>query len=207
MITWNKKNKKLKISLVKLIFICICMVLLPFSCRTTKQTSTLKAEVKTAANLTTKQSADANLNITSGTETKSNQSRTVKSTDNGTVEETTVEENTTTNFSKPDSTGKQYPTSTTTNKKTIHRGEQKNLNSNVENKSNIDYLTRNEDKSNFKFDASIKDKSKSDVSQKTSDQLTEETETPVWIYVVGIVLVFAFIIFIYTVLKRNGVIK
>jgi len=180
----------------KVLFLLL-LALITFSCRTTKQTSTVKDEVKTAANLTTKQSTDANLNITSGTETKATQSGTVKATDTGTVEETTIEENTTTNYSKPDSTGKQYPTSTSTNKKTIHRGEQKNLNTNVENKSNIDYLTRNVDKSNFKFEESLKDKSKTELQQNTKDTLTEETNTPAWVYIVGIVSFIALLLIIY----------
>ena len=190
----------------KILFIAL-LTLITFSCRTTKQTLTSKAEVKTAANLDLKQSNESNLNIASTSDTKQSQSGTIKVTDTGTVEETTVEENTSTNFSKPDSTGKQYPMSTTTNKKTIHRGTQNNLTTNVDNKNNIDYLARNEDKSNFKFDASLKDKGKTDLQQNTKDSLTEETKTPAWVYVAVLVFILGIFIFLYTVLKRNGVIK
>ena len=186
---------------MKKILFLVVLALITFSCRTTKQTTTSKAEVKTAANLDVKQSNESNLNITSSTDTKQTQSGTVKATDTGTVDETTVEESTATNYSKPDSTGKQYPTSTITNKKTIHRGVQNNLNTNVDNKSNIDYLTKNVDKSNFKFDESIKDKSKSDVSLKTSDQLTQEIKTPAWIYLAGFGLLLAVGIFLYIKFK------
>jgi len=181
--------------------------LITLSCRTVKQTTTSKAEVKTAANLTTKLSDDSILNITNTSETKQSQSGTVKVNDTGTVEETTVEENTTTNYSKPDSTGNQYLISTTTNKKTTHRVNQKNLNTNIDNNSNIDYLTRNEDKSNFKFDESITDKGKSDVSLKTSDQLTQETKTPGWVTISIIILILSGLCFVYYLLKKYNVIK
>jgi len=184
----------------KVLFITL-LALITFSCHTTKKISTSEAEVKTAANLTSKQSTDANLNIASTAEIKQSQSGTVKATDTGTIEETIDETNTTTNYSTPDSTGNQYPISITTNKKTIHRGVQNNLNTNVDNKSNIDYLTKNVDKSNFKFDESIKDKSKSDVSLKTSDQLTQEIKTPAWIYLAGFGLLLAVGIFLYIKFK------
>ena len=192
---------------MKKILFLVVLALITFSCRTTKQTSTSKAEVKTEANLTTNQSNDASLNITSGTETKASQSGTIKATDTGTVEETTVEENITTNYSKPDSTGKQYPTSTTTNKKTIHRGEQKNLNTNVEKKSNLDYLTRNEEKSNFKFDKSIKVKGKTDTQQQSTNKLTEETKTPAWVIFGILILILSGLGFIYYLLKKYNVLK
>ena len=194
------KQKKSRVNCIGLLVVCFLMLLI-VGCKTVKQTSTSKAEVKTAANLDVKQSSDAGLNINNTSDTKQSQSGTVKATDTGTVEETIDETNTTTNFSKPDSTGNQYPISTNTNKKTTHKVSQKNLNTNVDNKSNIDYLTRNEDKSNFKFDESITDKNKSDVSLKTSDQLTQETKAPGWVYVVGFGLLLVVGLFLYIKFK------
>jgi len=190
----------------KVLFITL-LALITFSCHTTKKISTSEAEVKTAANLTSKQSTDANLNIASTAEIKQSQSGTVKATDTGTIEETIDETNTTTNYSTPDSTGNQYPISITTNKKTIHRGVQNNLNTNVDNKSNIDYLTRNEDKSEFKIDESITDKGKSDISLKTSSQMTEETKTPGWVTIGILILIFIGLGFIYYLLKKYNVLK
>ena len=175
----------------------VVLALITFSCRTIKQKTTSNAEVKTSANLSVNQSNQRKLNIDSTSETKQSQSGTLKTTDTGTVEETVEETSTQTNYSTPDSTGKQYPVSTVTNKKTTHRGVKNNLNTIVDNKSTIDYLTRNIDKSDFKFDESIKDKGKSDVSKQTSDQLTQSLKTPAWVYIVALVSFLILLLIIY----------
>jgi Tfp pilus assembly protein PilV len=190
----------------KIIFLAL-LALITFGCRTVKQTSQTKTDVKTAANLNIKQSNESKLNIDSTSERKQNQSGIIKIIENDSVDETIDDVSITTNFSNPDSTGKQYPTSTTTDKKTIHRGEKKNHNTNEENKSNIDSQSKVSDKSDFKTAASLIDKGKTDSSQKTNDKVTEETKTPAWVYVVVLVLISGLLLGLYTILKRNGIIK
>lgn len=190
----------------KLIFFAL-LALITFGCRTVKQSSQTKSEVKTTANLNINQSNESKLNIDSTSERKQNQSVTIKTIANDSVDETIDDESTITNFSKPDSTGKQYKTSTTTDKKTIHRGEKKNLNTSTENKSNTDSQAKVSDKSDFKTDASLIDKGKSDSSQKTNAKVTQEMKTPGWVSVAVLVFIFGIIALIYTILKRNGIIK
>jgi len=170
----------------KLFFIAL-LALITFGCRTVKQTSQTKDEVKTAANLDIKQSVTNQLKVDSSRITVD------KSITNSLISEVV----TITNLSKPDSIGKQYPIQTTVinritdNKKVGDLKTESKINSTNENKTTLS------DKSDFKSDSIATQKSK----------ITEEIKTPPWVYVVVLVLILALLIFLYTVLKRNGIIK
>jgi len=164
----------------KLIFIML-LALITFSCRTTKQTSSTKAEVKTSANLDIKQSVNNQSKVDSSRITID------KSVTNSLVSEVI----TITNLSKPDSIGKQYPVQTTVinritnNKKVGDLKTESKINSTNENKTTIS------DKSDYKSDSIATQKSK----------LTKETKTPAWVYVVGFGLLLVVGLFLYIKFK------
>ena len=148
----------------KLFFIAL-LALITFGCRTVKQTSVTKDEVKTAANLDIKQSVTNQLKVDSSRITVD------KSITNSLISEVV----TITNLSKPDSIGKQYPIQTTVinritdNKKVGDLKIESKINSTTVNKTNLS------NKSDYKSDSIATQKSK----------LSEETKTPAWVYVVG----------------------
>lgn len=190
----------------KLLFLAL-LALITFGCRTVKQTSTNDLKSKIDDNLTVKTSDKASLDINKNFSKVETNFGKVAATDKGSTNETTVEESETINFSAPDSIGKQFPLSKTNTKKTTVKGEKKDLKVNQDTKSTSDQETNFRDKSDYKSDKSIKDKGKSDVSLKTSDQLTQETKTPAWVYVAGLVSLLVLIGVGYGVLKRFGIIK
>jgi len=164
----------------KLLFLLL-IALITFSCRTTKQTSTMKAEVKTVANLDIKQSVDTKSTVDSSLVTID------KSVTNSLVNELI----TITNLSNPDSTGKQYPVKTTVinrttdNKKVGDLKTESKINSTNENKKTLS------DKSGYKSDSIAAQQSK----------LTEDTNTPAWVYVLGFISIIIVGIVIYTYFK------
>jgi cobalamin biosynthesis Mg chelatase CobN len=178
-----------------------------FGCKTVKQTEKTKAEVKTAANLTVKESNNANIDIAS---TFSKVERNIEKewiTDNSTVDEVSDETTTTTNLSAPDSTGKQYPTSTSTTNKHTHRGVHNNVKKNAESNNSRDIKGGVSENSDYKSDKSVKDKGKQSIKAQTDNKITEETKTPAWVYVVVFVSFLILIGIIYALLKRFGIIK
>ena len=145
----------------KLLFLAL-LALITFGCRTTKETSTAKTELKTAANLDIKQSNESKQAVDS----------TVVVVDKGVSTVYTDELITVTNLSKPDSTGKQWPTQTTVTKRTVSNKNTADLNKKTAvNKQNSNNTTLR-DKSDYKSD----DKSKITT--------TKETETPVWVFII-----------------------
>ena len=111
------------------------------------------------------------------------------------------EESTTTNFSIPDSTGKQHVTSVTTTKRGINRNENKNLH---ENKQNSKLLT---DQSDYKSDSAAFDKTKEQETHNHASLQDNETKTPGWVSIAIVILVLGLIGLVYLVLKRFNVVK
>ena len=190
----------------KLLFLVLVMFV-ALGCRTIKQTEKTKAEVKTAADLTVKESNNASLDVASTFSKIERNFGKEWATDNGTVDETSDESTTTTNFSPPDSTGKQHPISTSKTNKHIHRGENKNLNKTAESNNSTDSKAKISDNSDYKSDKSVTDKGKQDAKHQTDNKITEETKTPAWVYVVAFVSFLILIGIVYALLKRFGIIK
>ena len=170
----------------KLIFLAL-LALITFGCRTVKQTSTNKAEVKTSANLDIKQSVY----------NKSKIDRSQVTVDNSVTNSVVNEVTTITQLSKPDSTGKQYPVQTTV----INRITENNKAANIKTAVNVNKTNDNK--------TTIKDKSvyKSDSTSSQINKLTEKTKIPAWVYVAVLVLISGLLLGLYTILKRNGIIK
>lgn len=171
----------------KLIFFISILVLF-IACKTTHSTVKEQEKAKTEVNTNVVTTADVN-----------NQAVTnAVVSDKGNVTEIVEETTTVTQLSAPDvATGMQYPTQTTTTKKVIHRGEQKNIssdtNTTVKNKSE----THSADKSDYKSEKSVK----------TEDKITTEEKTPAWISL-GVILVLGILgLFAYLILKRYGLVK
>lgn len=176
-------------------------------CKTVKQTEKTNLTTNTAQNMTVKESNDASLDVTSNFSKVEKNFGKEWATDNSAVDETSDESTTTTNFSPPDSIGRQYPTSKTTTTKHTHRGENKNVKKAAESNNSRDSKGGVSDKSDYKSDKSVKDKGKAAQALKQSAEQLIETNTPGFITVIDIVLALAGIGFIFYLLKRFGVIK
>jgi len=167
------------------LFLLALLALITFSCRAIKQTSTAKDEVKTSANLDVKQTVDNQLKV------DSSQSVIDKSVTNSLINEDVI----ITDFSKPDSTGKQWPTQTTV----IHRT--------TDNKKSADVKTDVKVNTSKQNKTTLRDNSKYKSDDKSQLVMTKETKCPAWVYVVGFFSLLVAIIGVYTLLKRFGVIK
>jgi len=170
----------------KLLFLLL-IALITFSCRTTKQTSTMKAEVKTVANLDIKQSVDTKSTVDSSLVTID------KSVTNSLVSEVI----TITNLSKPDSIGNQYPVQTTVinrtsdNKKVGDLKTESKINSKSENRTTLS------DKSDYK----------SDSTATTINTEESKTKTPGWVTIGILIFIFIGLGAIYYLLKKYNVLK
>ena len=191
----------------KLIFILLIGLIGFVSCKTIKQSNTSEVKNNTSTTSTASTSTDAKLDVKTSTSSAVNTSINSASTDKGTTSETVEEISTNTKLSPPDSIGKQYPTETTTTKRSIKRGENKNQTANTGSKSDATSKAINEDNSKLKANASQKNKGESQTTTKEAAKLTEEVKTPAWVYVaiVGLIGLLSFII--YRILKRFNIIK
>ena len=199
-------------SIRALLSICTITILLLVSailfsgCRTTKQATKTSAETALKSDLTANQTNEAALDIESKlSKTETNDSK-VQSTDNSIVDETIEENSTITNFSPPDSTGKQYPTSQTNTNKKTHRGKQNALKTAAEIKAKVETNAQNNDKSDYKSDASVKDKGKATAKTKVDDKKETEMKTPGFITALDIIIGLAGCIGFYLLLKKYKVI-
>ena len=187
------------------LFLFAILAIVCVGCNTVKQTKKTSLTTNTAHNTTVKESNESNLDITAATSVVDRNIGKEWATDKGTVNETIEESTTNTVFSAPDSSGKQWPTLTTNTKRTIHRGEQRNLNTNSETDTKKESKTNVTDKSDYKSDKSVKDKQ--EIKQTSKSDQVEETKTPAWVYV-GVFVVIGIVGYLlYLVLKRFKVIK
>ena len=170
----------------KLLFLAF-LALITFSCRTVKQTSTAKTDVKTAANLDVKQSVNNQSKVDSFGITID------KSITNSLVSEVI----TVTNLSKPDSVGKQYPVQTTVINRTTDNKKVADIKKSVVSSKKSVVNNKLSDKSTLK----------SDIKTAAKGTTITEMKTPAWVYVAVIITLLALIGVVYAVLKRFGIIK
>lgn len=180
----------------KLLLIVI-LALVCLGCKTVKQTEKTNFQTNTAHNTTVKESNVSNLDVTANFSKVERNFEKEWATDNSTVDETSDESITMTNFSAPDSTGKQYPISTSITNKHVHRGENKNLKKAADSNNSIDSKANIRDNSDYKSDISVSDKDSKSLKQKTDTEIKEETKTPAWIYVVVFVSLLILGLFLY----------
>lgn len=154
------------------------------SCRTMKQTSTAKKEVKTSANLDVKKTVDNQSTV------DSSQSVIDKSVTNSLISE----DITVTQLSKPDSIGRQFTTQTTVIHRLIDNTKASDIKTETKVNTNKQNKTTLHDTSDYKSD----DKSKLVTSK--------ETKTPALVYPLGIVFILALIAGSYYLIKKYNVI-
>ena len=210
MTTWSKKSRKLKRSLVdRIVLICIVLVsvLVYSSCKTLKQANTSVSTGSTNTISTANSSTDAKLDVKTSDSSVSNTTINSTTTDKGTTSETVEEITTNTKLSPPDSTGKQYPTETTTTNRKIKRGENKNSTATAGLKSDVKANATTNDKSKLKANSTQKSKSKSKANIKETSKKTEEEKTPAWISISIVVLLLSLLFIVSQILKRFKIIK
>lgn len=167
------------------LFLFVLLALITFSCRAIKQTSTAKDEVKTSANLDVKQTVDNQLKVDSS-----------KSVVDKSITSSLVNEDiTVTQFSKPDSVGRQFATQTTV----IHRT--------TDNKKQYDTDTQTKLNKQNSNKTTLRDNSKYKSDDKSQLVTTKETKTPGWVYILVLVSSLVILGLIYLALKRFNIIK
>lgn len=181
----------------KTLFLVLAVLFAFTGCKTTKLISKTDIESSTAANIKTQTSNEVNLDIAKSTDNKLQTTDTSKLTDKGNVAETVTEETTKTDFSAPDSTGKQYPTSQTTTKRTINRNENKNLQKNRQQETDNRQKETVRDKSDSKSDSASVDKSKQDETMRASSLQKNENKTPSWVYYISSLCLVVFLGFVF----------
>jgi cobalamin biosynthesis Mg chelatase CobN len=168
----------MKTKIILLLIIAITVV----GCKTVKQAQSV-SRTNTTQNSTVKasnvQNNDVSLKVDSSKLT----------IDKGQVSEMVNEETTTTNYSTPDSVGKQHITSVTTTKRGVTRNEAKNLQEKKQNRTNL------VDKSDFKSDSSVNNKTSAKSSDNQKVVATTSTKTPAWIYIVVVVIIIIVVLF------------
>ncbi len=164
-----------------IIFSVLVMFMLS-GCKTTKTATEAKNETKT----------EQKNDVTTTSEQEQSVSKTTKTderlAENDTLEETITE----TLWSAPDSTGKQFPTKTTTTERKRHRDSKGESST-----------TTNENKDERNVNQTI-DKSQVDENIKTESEIktTEKTRTPAWVTWGVIFIIFALLVVGLAVLKR-----
>lgn len=167
---------KTKILLLAILCLALC------SCKTTNTVSKANADTVGAIKTDSKK-ADT------GTVTTAGQTNI---TDLGTINDRTEEITIVTHLSAPDSTGKQYPESISTTKKTTVRGENKRLTQDVKSSENQKKgLTYDE-----KISAIFTDKTK------TAKNTTAEMKVPLLVSFAPIAAVLALLFLCWLVIKR-----
>ncbi len=141
--------------------IFLLLFVFAFSCKTTRTKTELQVETNAAARFDVSSS-------TASTEVKVSG---VKIIDKSTSQKVTTWEANTKVFSAPDSTGKQHLQSETSAKGQTVEGEQKNIESNKKDSSNVSNKSISSDNS----------KLKTSVTTKTKTDKKEEVKTPSWL--------------------------
>lgn len=172
----------------KIILTTIALLFVVGGCKTVRQTKSTNLTNATE-NMTVKQSGVQNNDISLKAENKFKNTTNSNVSDNSQISEFVVEETTTTNFSAPDSTGVQYPTSQTTTKRGIARNENKNLQENhkqqTDSANKIDLRDKSDYKSAFETDKEIKSKS----SDKES--IVATNTIPFFVYIIIALIIVA----------------
>ncbi|MEA4981426.1 MAG: hypothetical protein VB066_01785 [Paludibacter sp.] len=172
----------------KIILTAISLLFVVGGCNTVRQTKSTKL-TNTTENMTVKQSSVQNNDITFKADNKLTNNTNSSVSDNSQIAESIVEETTTTNFSAPDSTGRQYPTSQTNIKRTTNRNENRNLQINQQQQSDSDNKIDLSDKSDYKSDHSLKQDNKIKSSDNESVFATNTIPFSTYIIIAFIILI------------------
>lgn len=169
------------------ILLMLFLTMIVCSCKTVKQSEQTKTDAKTELNANVK------------TETESNQAVETKTvaTDKGITTNNTNTKITITDFSAPDSNGKQHATRKTVIEQTENNKKISNVKTEAESKGAVETNTKSADKS----------KVKTAKNQATTVQKSTKIETPGWVYVVGSILSLGILLLIWFVLKRFKIVK
>lgn len=191
----------------KTLFLVLTLFFALVGCKTTKQVAKTDIESSTAANVKTQTSDQVQLDITQKTETKKAVDSSKTITDKGSTVENSIEETEHIKLSVPDQNGNQYITDKIKTKKTTKKGENRNLKVDQEASSKTNLETELRDRSDYKSDSAVADKTKTKSADNSTIVSTSETPTSGWVYVV--ILVVAVIVAggAYLILKRFNLIK
>ncbi len=173
----------------KIILTAISLLFVVGGCNTVRQTKSTKL-TNTTENMTVKQSDVQNNDISFKADNKFTNNTNNSVSDNSQIAESIVEEITTTNFSAPDSTGRQYPTSQTNTRRTINRNENKNLQINQQQQSGSDNKIDLRDKSDYKSELGVKQDNKSRSSDNESVVATNTIPFSTYIIIALVILIF-----------------
>lgn len=166
----------------KRIILMIILLPLMWGCKSTKTATKTAIRTNDVVNVDTKTAVNSEQRAVSNTQIA----------DKGTVIETTDETTTTTQFSAPDSTGKQYPMSVTTTNKTTRRGENKDVKKTESEK----VTTGSEMTITEKMDAVMGTKTE------IKDKKQEVQKSPSWVSWSVIALLAGLSFLVYLVLKK-----
>lgn len=165
----------------KILFIAMIALFALGGCKTVKQTKAAKQTTTTdvTVNQSSEQNNDIKLTVDSSKLT----------IDKGNVSETVTEETTTVVYAPVDSTGKQAVVSITTTKRGVTRNENKNLQENKKNSTDL------RDKSDSKSKARVVASSENKTKEK--EETKEEIKTPGWVYYISTLCLVIFIGFVF----------
>lgn len=172
----------------KIILTAISLLFVVGGCNTVRQTKSTKL-TNTTENMTVKHSSVQNNDISFKADNKFTNNTNSSVSDNSQIAESIVEETTTTNFSSPDSTGCQYPTSQTNTRRTINRNGNKNMQINKQQQSNSDNKIDLRDESDYKSDNSLKQDNKSKSSDNESIVATNTIPFSTYIIIALVILI------------------
>lgn len=190
----------------KAIYILLLIMVLT-GCKTRK--NTYKSDVQKIENkdLATKAESTSKIDVETSTLENSEAVVSSRTTDNGTVSETTEEHSITIYYSNPDNAGKQYPISLNTTTRTTISDEIKNVQTTTDSKTGFNSESYFVDHSQIKSLSTEEDKGQTALTENTNLTTKTKTKTPTWVYIAGLILFVVFGICIYRILKRHKIIK
>lgn len=171
----------------RILLLMLFLTMIVCSCKTVKQSEQTKTDAKTELNANVKTEAESKQAV----ETK------MVATDKGITTNNTNTKTTITDFSAPDSNGKQHATRKTVIEQTEN------------NKKISDAKTEAESKQTGETNIKSVDKStgKTTLKQAITVQKSTKMATPGWVYVVGSILSLGIMVLIWFVLKRFKIVK
>lgn len=201
---------KIKYTILFILLICGIIAFLA-SCRTLKQKEITETEIKANVNTSITEKSDVKNNVAATVQLDRKTSNQSQVTDNSSTQEITEETSETTNFSKPDSTGKQYPTSKNTTKKTTKKSENKNIKSSDKLNDFEKTVAGLEDHSQIQTEAKKDSTDKSKTKTTNQSDINQKTNTPLWVTIISslsvIIVLGAIVYFTYLIFKRYNLIK
>lgn len=171
-------------TMYEIFMVCLLVAALQLGCKTIKATSQSTTETETTLQADIKET---------GSVVFSEQNAEVK-TDKSVEAENSVLEKTTTKWSEPDSTGRQYPTETTHEKRTSQAVKQN------------DFVSASDGSLKVEANNSLEDKSQLAQKSKGNEQATEtrKDETHKWAVWASAILSLGALVLAYFIFKRFG---